>query len=258
MGIVNCTHDSFYAASRSSAFAEVCQKIDELINAGADIIDIGGKSTRPGSLDITTEEEVERITDAIAYLSDHGSKVWGSIDTTNAEVAQFAIEKGLHMVNDISGGDMDPQMISMVAMLGVPFVCTHMQGTPQTMQENPAYMNVTSEVCSFFSDKILFCQNAGINNIILDPGFGFGKTIDHNYALVKGLDSIVSMGFPVLAGFSRKSMIYKLLESSPEAALNGTTVLNTIALLKGASILRVHDVKEAMETVKMVEKLKQA
>lgn len=258
MGIVNCTQDSFYAASRSSAFAEVCHKIDELINAGADIIDIGGKSTRPGSLEISTEEEMERITDAIDYLSHHASKVWGSIDTTSAEIAQFAIEKGLHIVNDISGGDMDSQMISTVAMLGVPFVCTHMQGTPQTMQENPQYLDVTTEVCSFFSDKISFCQKAGINEIILDPGFGFGKTIDHNYALVNGLDKIVSMGFPVLAGFSRKSMIYKLLESSPEAALNGTTVLNTIALLKGAYILRVHDVKEAMETVRIVEKLKEA
>ena len=150
MGIVNCTQDSFYSASRSFACAEVCHKIDELVNAGADIIDIGGKSTRPGSLDISTTVEIERITDAIAHLAHHHSNVWGSIDTTSAEVAHFAIEKGLHMVNDISGGDMDAQMIPTVAMLGVPFVCTHMQGTPQTMQENPQYLNVTEEVYSFF------------------------------------------------------------------------------------------------------------
>ncbi len=228
-----------------------------MIDAGADIIDIGGKSTRPGSLEISAEEEIERIAHAVEYLAGHPSGIWGSIDTTNSTVARYAIENGLHIVNDISGGEMDEHMVPTVAMLGVPFVCTHMQGTPQTMQENPQYTDVTEEILSFFTDKISQCAKAGIHDIILDPGFGFGKTLDHNYRLVRGLDKIVSMGYPVLTGFSRKSMVYKLLEGSPEGALNGTTVLNTIALLKGASMLRVHDVREARETIKIVGKFQE-
>lgn len=258
MGVLNCTEDSFYEASRTSLFPAICSRIDELILAGVDIIDIGGKSTKPGSVDIAPSVEIERIRAAVKYLSNHESMIWGSIDTTNAEVAQYAVENGIDIVNDVSGGDMDIQMIPIVASLGVPFICTHMQGTPATMQENPQYEDVTEELLLFFKEKIKTCQHAGIKEIILDPGFGFGKTMEHNYKIVSQLEKIVALGQPVLAGFSRKSMIYKLLQVSPDEALNGTTVLNTVALMKGASMLRVHDAREAIEVVKIVEQIKRA
>lgn len=258
MGVLNCTEDSFYEASRTSLFPAICRRIDELILAGVDIIDIGGKSTKPGSVDISPSVEIDRISAAIKYLVNHDNRVWSSVDTTNAEVAQYAVEKGIDIVNDVSGGDMDLQMIPIVASLGVPFICTHMQGTPATMQENPQYEDVTDDLILFFKEKIKTCQQAGIKEIILDPGFGFGKTLQHNYTLVSKLEKIVVLGQPVLAGFSRKSMIYKLLEITPNEALNGTTVLNTVALMKGASMLRVHDAKEAIEVVKIVEQIKKA
>lgn len=258
MGVLNCTDDSFYEASRTAHYPAICKRIDELISAGVDIIDIGGKSTKPGSIDIAPSVEIERISTAINYLVNHQSKIWSSIDTTSAAVAQYAVENGVDIVNDVSGGNMDLQMIPTVANLEVPFICTHMQGTPVTMQENPTYEDVTEELLSFFKEKIEACQLAGIKDIILDPGFGFGKTMKHNYILVKDLGKIVGLGQPVLAGFSRKSMIYKLLEISPNEALNGTTVLNTVALMKGASILRVHDAREAIETVKIIEQIKKA
>ena len=258
MGVLNCTEDSFYEASRISLFPAICSRVDELILAGVDIIDIGGKSTKPGSVDIAPSEEIERIRAAVQYLVNHKNSVWSSIDTTNAEVAQYAIEKGIDIVNDVSGGDMDIQMIPIVASLGVPFICTHMQGTPATMQENPQYEDVTEDLLLFFKEKIKTCQQAGIKEIILDPGFGFGKTLEHNYKLVNQLEKIVALGQPVLAGFSRKSMIYKLLQVSPDEALNGTTVLNTVALMKGASLLRVHDAKEAIEVVQIIEQIKKA
>jgi dihydropteroate synthase len=258
MGVLNCTADSFYEASRTSLYPAIIKRIDDLIGAGADIIDIGGKSTKPGSIDISAAEEINRIKSAINYLVNHETRVWSSIDTTSAEVARYAVENGIDIVNDVSGGNMDLEMIPTVASLGVPFICTHMQGTPETMQENPQYDDVTEELIRFFVDKIEACQLAGIKDIILDPGFGFGKTLDHNYALVGQLEKIIALGQPVLAGFSRKSMIYKLLNITPDEALNGTTVLNTVALMKGASMLRVHDVKEAIETVKIIEQIKKA
>lgn len=258
MGILNCTEDSFYEASRTALSPAICKRIDDLIVAGVHIIDIGGKSTKPGSVDISTDEEIERISTAVNYLVNHETRVWSSIDTTNAEVARYAIENGIDIVNDISGGNMDLQMIPTVASLGVPFICTHMQGTPETMQENPQYEDVTVDLIRFFKQKIEACQHAGIRDIILDPGFGFGKTLEHNYALVKELEKIVALGQPVLAGFSRKSMIYKLLQVTPNEALNGTTVLNTVALMKGAMMLRVHDAREAIETVKIIEQIKKA
>lgn len=258
MAVINCSPDSFYQKSGSILSSDICRQIDESIHAGADIIDVGGKSTKPGSLDISPALEIERISDAVEFLAQHRSNIWGSIDTTNATVASYAIEKGLQIVNDISGGNMDDQMIPTVASLGVPYVCMHMQGIPESMQNNPQYDDVTEEVCSFFKEKIKSCSAAGIKEIILDPGFGFGKTIDQNYLLVKQLEKIISLGLPVLAGFSRKSMIYKLLECSAEAALNGTTVLNSIALMKGASIIRVHDVKEAMDAVLIANKVMKA
>lgn len=258
MGVLNCTDDSFYEASRTALYPAICKRIDDLISAGVDIIDIGGKSTKPGSNDIAPSVEIERISAAIKYFVNHESRIWGSIDTTNAEVAQYAVENGIDIVNDVSGGDMDLQMIPIVASLGVPFICTHMQGTPATMQENPQYDDVTEDLLLFFKEKIKTCQYAGIKEIILDPGFGFGKTLEHNYTLVKDFEKIVALGLPVLAGFSRKSMIYKLLQISPDEALNGTTVLNTVALMKGTSMLRVHDAKEAIEVVKIVEQIKRA
>jgi dihydropteroate synthase len=258
MGVLNCTADSFYEASRTSLYPVICKRIDDLIGAGADIIDIGGKSTKPGSKDISVTVEIERISAAINYLVNHETRVWSSIDTTNAEVARYAIENGIDIVNDVSGGNMDLQMIPTVASLGVPFICTHMQGTPETMQENPQYENVKDELVRFFREKFEACQQAGIRDIILDPGFGFGKTLEHNYALVSQLEKIVAIGQPVLAGFSRKSMIYKLLQITPDESLNGTTVLNTVALMKGVKILRVHDPREAIETVKIIEQIKKA
>ena len=258
MGVLNCTVDSFYEASRTSHYPAVCKRIDDLIGAGVDIIDIGGKSTKPGSVDISAAEEIERISAAINYLVNLETLVWSSVDTTNAEVARYAIENGIDIVNDVSGGNMDLQMIPTVASLGVPFICTHMQGKPENMQDNPRYEDVTDDLIRFFKEKIEECQRAGIRNIILDPGFGFGKTLEHNYALVSQLEKIIALGQPVLAGFSRKSMIYKLLHVTPDEALNGTTVLNTVALMKGASMLRVHDAREAIETVKIIEQIKKA
>jgi len=258
MGVLNCTDDSFYEASRTAHFPVICRRIDDLIGAGVDIIDIGGKSTKPGSVDITAVEEIERIGSAIDYLVKHENRVWSSIDTTSADVARFAIEKGIDIVNDVSGGNMDLQMIPTVASLGVPFVCTHMQGIPATMQENPQYEDVAEDLIQFFKEKINHCKQAGIREIILDPGFGFGKSMEHNYTLVSQLEKIVAIGQPVMVGFSRKSMIYKLLKTTPDEALNGTTVLNAVALMKGASVLRVHDAREAIETVKIIEQIKKA
>ena len=258
MGVLNCTEDSFYEASRTAHYPAICKRIDDLISSGVDIIDIGGKSTKPGSMDIAAGVEIERISAAIKYLVNHKSSIWSSIDTTSAEVAHYAVDNGIDIVNDVSGGNMDLHMIPTVATLAVPFICTHMQGTPTTMQDNPQYDNVTDDLVRFFKEKIEDCQRAGIKDIILDPGFGFGKTLEHNYALVRQLEKIVVLGHPVLAGFSRKSMIYKLLKITPDEALNGTTVLNTVALMKGASLLRVHDAREAIETVKIIEQIKKA
>ena len=258
MGVLNCTEDSFYEASRTAHYPAICKRIDDLISSGVDIIDIGGKSTKPGSMDIAAGVEIERISAAIKYLVNHKSSIWSSIDTTSAEVAHYAVDNGIDIVNDVSGGNMDLHMIPTVATLAVPFICTHMQGTPTTMQDNPQYDNVTDDLVRFFKEKIEDCQRAGIKDIILDPGFGFGKTLEHNYALVRQLEKIVALGHPVLAGFSRKSMIYKLLKITPDEALNGTTVLNTVALMKGASLLRVHDAREAIETVKIIEQIKKA
>lgn len=258
MGVLNCTDDSFYEASRTAHFPVICRRIDDLIGAGVDIIDIGGKSTKPGSVDITAVEEIERIGSAIDYLVKHENRVWSSIDTTSADVARFAIEKGIDIVNDVSGGNMDLQMIPTVASLGVPFVCTHMLGIPATMQENPQYEDVAEDLIQFFKEKINHCHQAGIREIILDPGFGFGKSMEHNYTLVSQLEKIVAIGQPVMVGFSRKSMIYKLLKTTPDEALNGTTVLNAVALMKGVSVLRVHDAREAIETVKIIEQIKKA
>lgn len=251
MGVVNCNQDSFFAGSRVSSMESVRMKLDQLVSEGADIIDIGGRSSRPGSADISVEEEMDRVGDAIGYMQRVYPDVWTSIDTTQAAVAMAAVNAGVRIVNDISSGDMDDLMLPTVAKLGVPYICMHMRGTPATMQESPVYEDVVSEISTYLSEKIAACKQLGIKEVIVDPGFGFGKTIEHNYVLLKNLSSIVPPEIPLLVGFSRKSMIYKLLGITAEEALNGTTALNMAALLKGASILRVHDVKEAREVVRL-------
>ena len=255
MGVLNCTDDSFYEGSRSLDVAKLEQRIERMIAEGADIIDVGGQSTRPGAVQIDTEEEIQRIRGALSYLKAVHPNQWISIDTTSAKVAQFAVAHGADMINDISAGNMDENMISTVSALHVPYVCMHMQGTPKNMQIAPQYDNVTHDVISFFTGKLTQLTNAGIKQVVIDPGFGFGKTIDHNFQLMNELESFHQFNLPLLVGISRKSMIYKVLGSSPEDALNGTTVLNTIALQKGAHILRVHDVKEAKEAIILLNRL---
>lgn len=255
MGVVNCNQDSFFAGSRVSNVESVRVKLDQLVSEGADIIDIGGRSSRPGSEDISVEEEMDRVVDAISYMQSAYPDIWTSIDTTQSAVAAFAVNAGVRIVNDISSGDMDALMLPTVAKLGVPFICMHMKGTPATMQENPVYGDVVVEISTYLREKITACKQLGIKEVIADPGFGFGKTIEHNYALLKNLSSVVSAEIPLLVGFSRKSMIYKLLGITADEALNGTTALNMAALMKGASILRVHDVKEARQVVRLFNEI---
>jgi dihydropteroate synthase len=226
-----------------------------MIAEGVDIIDVGGQSTKPGAVQIETKIEIERVKGALHYIQTEYPNQWVSIDTTRSEVAQFAVEHGADIVNDISAGNMDDKMISTVAALHVPYICMHMQGRPETMQNAPTYENVTTEIIAFFKEKIAILNEAGIKEVIIDPGFGFGKTIEHNYQLINELEQFHQLELPLLVGISRKSMIYKLLGSSPEEALNGTTVLNTIAVMKGAHILRVHDVKSAKEVIKLYHQL---
>jgi dihydropteroate synthase len=255
MGVLNCTNDSFYESSRSLLLPELELKIDQLILEGADIIDIGGQSTKPGAIQISPELEIERVKGAIEYIKCNYPNQWCSIDTTSAKVAEYAVTNGVDIINDVSAGNLDPSMLDLVAKLGVPYVAMHMQGRPENMQDAPLYTNVTKEIISFFEEKINLFKEKGIEQIILDPGFGFGKTIEHNYQLMDELDQFMGLNFPILVGVSRKSMIYKLLDCTADEALNGTVALNTCALLKGASILRVHDVKAAKEVVKIIEKL---
>ncbi len=252
MGILNITPDSFYSDSRIEQ-SVVLQKAQQMISEGAAILDIGGQSTRPGSDRLTADEELKRVIPAIEAIKKEFPSVFLSIDTYHAKVARETVAAGTDMVNDISAGDMDAAMLSTVASLNVPFIAMHMQGTPDTMQQNPTYENITREVVDYFIQKTAACKAAGIVNLILDPGFGFGKTITHNFQLLKSMEALQIFHAPILTGLSRKSTIWKTLQITPEEALNGTTVLNTIALTKGASILRVHDVKEAMETIRLFE-----
>ena len=257
MGILNITPDSFYSGSRIQQ-SEVLQKARQMINEGATILDIGGQSTRPGSARLTVDEELKRVLPAIEAIRKGFPSVFLSIDTYHAKVAKETVAAGIDIVNDISTGDMDATMLSTVASLNVPFIAMHMQGTPDTMQQNPTYENITKEVVDYFIQKTTACKAAGIIDLILDPGFGFGKTISHNFQLLKSMEALQIFNVPILAGLSRKSTIWKTLKITPEEALNGTTVLNTIALTKGASILRVHDVKEAVEAITLYEAYSQA
>ncbi|MEJ8819077.1 dihydropteroate synthase [Lacibacter sp. H407] len=252
MGILNITPDSFYSGSRVEQ-TDVLQKAGQMIDEGATILDIGGQSTRPGSDRLTAAEELNRVLPAIKSIKENYPSVFLSIDTYHATVAKETVAAGVDLVNDISAGDMDTNMLSTVASLNIPFIAMHMQGTPDTMQDKPTYDNIAKEVVDYFIQKTAACKAAGITDIIIDPGFGFGKTINHNFQLLKQMEVFHLFQLPVLAGLSRKSTIWKTLHVTPEEALNGTTVLNTLALTKGASILRVHDVREAVEAIKLYE-----
>jgi len=256
MGILNCNNDSFYVESRSLISKEIQQKIDKMVNEGADILDIGGMSTKPGSQLISVDEEISRIRHALDYARDHYPALWISIDTVQAAVADFAIQQGADMINDVSGGLMDQQMLSTVGLYNIPFVCTHMKGIPENMQHDPTYDDLMKEIIDYFVERVKACQDAGVEQVIIDPGFGFGKTMEHNFQILVQLEMLHALHLPVLTGVSRKSMIYNLLKISADKALNGTTVLNTIALMKGSSLLRVHDVREARETVQLFLKMK--
>jgi dihydropteroate synthase len=253
MGILNITPDSFYAGSRLQNMDMVLIKGRQMIAEGADILDIGGQSTRPGSERISEEEEIQKVLPVIELLLKEFDPVILSIDTYHAGVAKEAVDAGASIVNDISGGAMDKNMLETVASLSVPYICMHMKGVPETMHYDTSYENIIKEILDFFIKKIDECRLAGIKDVIVDPGFGFGKTIEHNFTLLKNLSIFKMLERPVMAGISRKSTIYKTLNIGVEDSLNGTTVLNTLALQNGANILRVHDVKEAKEAVTLFE-----
>jgi dihydropteroate synthase len=253
MGIINITDDSFYSGARTKQLDHIVEKAAQHLAEGAKILDIGAQSTRPGAIDVGPEVELERLLPAIETLLKYYPEVIISIDTYYARVAEQSIKAGAAIINDISAGDMDPDMLATAGRLQVPYIAMHMQGTPGTMQHKPQYNDVVQDVLDYFIQKKAACLAAGINDLILDPGFGFGKTLAHNYTLLKHTSVLQILDCPLLIGISRKSMIYKLLESNPAEALNGTTVLNTIALQQGAGILRVHDVKAAAEVIRIFE-----
>ena len=257
MGILNVTPDSFYAGSRSETEKDIVQRLHQIIDEGASIIDIGGYSSRPNAEHISAEEEMNRLRNGLEIIRKHSPNAVVSVDTFRADVAKMCVEEyGVAIINDISAGQMDEEMFPTIARLGIPYIIMHMKGTPQDMQMNPQYDHFLKEIFYYFSEKVQKLRDLGVKDIILDPGFGFGKTLEHNYELMNHLEEFSLFELPLLVGVSRKSMIYKLLETTPEEALNGTTALHTIALLKGTNILRVHDVKEAVESIKIVQKMK--
>ncbi len=258
MGILNVTPDSFYAESRTSDEEHIAARVQQLMDDGADMIDIGGYSSRSGADDVSPEEEMNRLRRGLRVVRRLYPEVPISVDTFRADVARMCVEEeGADIINDISGGMMDRQMFRTVARLGVPYILMHMQGTPDTMQQAPHYENLRREVMLYFAERIDRLCQMGAKDIIVDPGFGFGKTLEHNYELFHHLDDFNLFNLPLLVGISRKSMIYKLLGGTPQTSLNGTTVLNTIALMKGVHILCVHDVKEAVEAKRIVMKMKE-
>tara|TARA_R110002049_G_scaffold46435_3_gene135023 strand:- start:3468 stop:4352 length:885 start_codon:yes stop_codon:yes gene_type:complete len=256
MGIINSTPDSFYDKSRTSGKEEdFLEKAAQMIEDGAHILDIGGYSSRPGAAPVSEKEELKRVIHVIKSIKDRFPDNLVSIDTFRSEVAKEAVMAGADIVNDISGGELDRQMLDTVGGLGVPYICMHMKGTPQSMQNFSDYVDMEKEIQYFFSEKINKCKKAGIKDVILDIGLGFSKTLEQNYELIKNFSYFKSLQLPVLIGVSRKSMIYKLLKISPEEALNGTTALHMATLINGANILRVHDVKEANETLKLYKQI---
>ena len=257
MGILNVTPDSFYAGSHGVTEGYIIDRIHQIMNEGASIIDIGACSTRPGADEVSIEEEMSRLRMGLELIRKHRPDAIVSVDTYRADVAKMCVEEyGAAIINDISAGQMDEQMFPTIARLGIPYIIMHMKGTPKDMQVNPQYDHFLKEVFYYFSEKVQRLRDLGVKDIIIDPGFGFGKTLEHNYELMNHLEEFALFELPLLVGISRKSMIYKHLSITPEEALNGTTTLNTIALLKGASILRVHDVREAMESIKIIQKMR--
>ena len=257
MGILNITPDSFYAGSRMQTEAEITARAQQILDEGAGIIDIGAYSSRSNAENVSSHEEMERLRMGLEILRKTQPGAVISVDTFRADVARMCVEEyGVAIINDIAAGEMDADMFRTVAELNVPYIMMHMQGTPQNMQQHPHYDNLLKEVFLYFAQKVQQLRDLGMKDIILDPGFGFGKTVEHNYELLAHLEEFRVFELPLLVGVSRKSMIYRLLGNTPQDALNGTTVLDTICLLKGADILRVHDVREAVETVKIVEAMR--
>lgn len=256
MGIVNVTPDSFYDGGKSFSEKEIINQASKMLDQGATFLDVGGYSSRPGAAEVSVKEEIERVLLAVNSILKHFPEAIISVDTFRSEVARTAIENGAAIINDISGGDLDKDMPQTVGELKVPYILMHMRGTPETMTTLTDYKNVTTEVIEGLSKKIARAREAGINDIVVDPGFGFAKNIEQNFQLLSDLDLFQNFEVPILVGVSRKSFIYKTLGLTPKEALNGTTSINTISLLKGASILRVHDVKEAVECVKLFKNLK--
>jgi dihydropteroate synthase len=257
MGIINITPDSFYKGSRYNSDTGILNAASEMLKEGADILDIGGYSSRPGAEDISKEEESSRVLKAIKLISREFPESVISVDTFRSEIAREAVVGcGAKIINDISGGEADEKMFLTVAELNVPYIIMHMQGTPQTMQKNPVYQDIVSEILKWFGERIFRLQTAGVKDILIDPGFGFGKTIDHNFELLKRLGDFSITGLPLVAGISRKGIVWKTLGISSDEALNGTTALNAVALMNGADILRVHDVKEAVQTILLIKKIR--
>ncbi len=256
MGIMNLTPDSFYDGGRYRNQMDAIRLAEQMLRDGADILDMGAASTRPGASLVDPLEEQQRLLPALKAVRKQFPEAVISIDTYNSETAAMALDIGAHMINDISAGRFDKNMFSTVAAYRVPYIIMHMLGTPENMQLNPGYKHLIKDIAAFFSERVMLLREMGVNDIIIDPGFGFGKTLEDNYRLLSGLGYFAIFGTPVMVGISRKSMINKVLDTAPSDALNGTTVLHTIALEKGAHILRVHDVKEAVEVVKIISQLK--
>lgn len=257
MGIINITPDSFFSGSRFNSEAAILERVGQIVDEGGSMVDVGAYSSRPGAENVGADIELARLLPALKVIRDRYPNLIVSVDTFRAEVAERVVTEGFaDIINDISGGKMDGAMFDTVARLKVPYILMHMQGTPDTMQLNPTYRDVVADVSLWLSERVDKLRSMGVNDIIIDPGFGFGKTVEHNYSMLNRLDEFRLFQLPLLVGLSRKSMIYKVLDGDPEGSLNGTTALNTVALLKGANILRVHDVKEAVECVKLVSELK--
>ncbi|MDT0646748.1 dihydropteroate synthase [Zunongwangia sp. F260] len=255
MGIINITPDSFFSGSRTETENDVLKKAERMLSEGADFLDIGGYSSRPGAEDISVEAEIKRVIPVIQLLLKNFPNAILSIDTFRSKVAEKAIETGAHIINDISAGSLDKNMMPIIAKLQVPYIMMHMRGTPQSMKEMNQYDDLIQEILLYFSEKVKKARDFGINDLIIDPGFGFAKNIQQNFDLLSNLKTFKLLELPILAGLSRKSLIYKTFNTTAAHALNGTTVLNTISLQKGANILRVHDVKEAAECVKLVARI---
>ena len=256
MGILNVTPNSFYDGGKHKEINSIIHQVDKMLSEGADFIDIGAYSSKPSAEFVSEEEEIKRLVPIVKSLVETFPNIILSVDTFRAQVAKASVENGVAMVNDIAAGLLDDKMLETVAELKVPYIMMHMRGNPQTMQSLTQYDDIVKEMIFYFSERIQKARSFGISDIVIDPGFGFAKTLEQNYEVLHKMELFSILELPLLAGISRKSMIYKVLENSPQEALNGTSVLNTIALQKGAKILRVHDVKEAVECIKLVSKLK--